>query len=95
MGSSGRVRLLVRPAAECLCVDLSARLGGLFQIQPAVREDSDLVDDMDGVVASLTEAGVEFVSCPVNFDLEDTDAVSVVFFYDPDRYVLELMHHKR
>jgi catechol 2,3-dioxygenase-like lactoylglutathione lyase family enzyme len=56
---------------------------------------SFLVDDMDAVVASLTEAGVEFVSSPVHFDLEDTGALSAVFFYDPDGYALELMHYKR
>ena len=52
------------------------------------------VKDMDRAYKELTEAGVEFVSEPVVFDLGDDweyGALKVVFFKDPDGFVLELM----
>ena len=52
------------------------------------------VKDMDRAYRELTEAGVEFVSEPVVFDLGDEweyGALKVVFFKDPDGFILELM----
>ena len=52
------------------------------------------VKDMDRAYRELTEAGVEFISAPVVFDLGDDweyGALKVVFFKDPDGFILELM----
>ncbi len=52
------------------------------------------VSDMDRCYRELTAAGVEFVSEPVVFDLGDEweyGALKVVFFKDPDGFILELM----
>ena len=48
------------------------------------------VPDVWAAYKDLTEKGVEFVSEPVSFDLE-WGIVYVVFFKDPDGFVLELM----
>jgi catechol 2,3-dioxygenase-like lactoylglutathione lyase family enzyme len=48
------------------------------------------VPDVRAAYRELTAKGVEFVSEPVSFDLE-WGVVHVVFFKDPDGYVLELM----
>ena len=45
-----------------------------------------------GTYSALKAKGVEFVSEPVSFDLE-WGIVKVVFFKDPDGFVLELMEH--
>lgn len=50
------------------------------------------VPDLTQTYTTLTAKGVEFVSEPVSFDLE-WGIVKVVFFKDPDGYVLELMEH--
>ena len=52
------------------------------------------VKNMDAAYQQLSAKGVEFVSAPVTFDLgEDWDygALKVVFFKDPDGFVLELV----
>ena len=52
------------------------------------------VTDLDQAYRELSAAGVEFVSEPVVFDLGDEweyGAIKVVFFKDPDGFVLELM----
>ena len=48
------------------------------------------VPDVWAAYKDLTEKGVEFVSEPVSFDLE-WGIVYVVFFKDPDGFILELM----
>jgi catechol 2,3-dioxygenase-like lactoylglutathione lyase family enzyme len=50
------------------------------------------VPDLMGTYSALKAKGVEFVSEPVSFDLE-WGIVKVVFFKDPDGFVLELMEH--
>ncbi len=50
------------------------------------------VPDLFGTYTTLKAKGVEFVSEPVNFDLE-WGVVHVVFFKDPDGFVLELMEY--
>ena len=52
------------------------------------------VDDLQATCDELQKKGVEFISAPVSFDLgEDWDygVVKVVFFKDPDGFILELM----
>lgn len=52
------------------------------------------VDDLQATYEELQKKGVEFISAPVSFDLgEDWDygVVRVVFFKDPDGFILELM----
>ena len=52
------------------------------------------VDDLQATCGELQKKGVEFISAPVSFDLgEDWDygVVKVVFFKDPDGFILELM----
>ena len=52
------------------------------------------VSDLDQAYQDLSAAGVEFVSEPVVFDLGDEweyGALKVVFFKDPDGFILELM----
>ena len=48
------------------------------------------VPDVWAAYKDLTSKGVEFVSEPVSFDLE-WGIVYVVFFKDPDGFILELM----
>lgn len=48
------------------------------------------VPDVWAAYTDLTSKGVEFVSEPVSFDLE-WGIVYVVFFKDPDGFILELM----
>ena len=48
------------------------------------------VPDVWAAYEDLSEKGVEFVSEPVSFDLE-WGIVYVVFFKDPDGFILELM----
>ena len=50
------------------------------------------VPDVWAAYRELTEQGVEFISEPVRFDL-DFGVVYVVFFKDPDGYILELMQY--
>ncbi len=52
------------------------------------------VDNLPATCDELEKKGVEFISVPVSFDLgEDWDygVVKVVFFKDPDGFILELM----
>ena len=52
------------------------------------------VHDLDKAYEELTAVGVEFISEPVVFDLGDEweyGALKVVFFKDPDGFILELM----
>ena len=52
------------------------------------------VTDLDQAYRELSANGVEFVSEPVVFDLGDEweyGAIKVVFFKDPDGFVLELV----
>ena len=52
------------------------------------------VDDIQATYDDLQQKGVEFVSAPVSFDLGeewDYGVVKVVFFKDPDGFILELM----
>ena len=50
------------------------------------------VPDVRGTYEELKAKGVEFVSEPVSFDLEWA-IVHVVFFKDPDGYILELVQN--
>ena len=50
------------------------------------------VPDVWATYRDLKARGVEFVSEPVSFDLE-WGIVHVVFFKDPDGYILELTQH--
>ena len=50
------------------------------------------VPELMRTYSALKAKGVEFVSEPVSFDLE-WGIVKVVFFKDPDGFVLELMEH--
>ncbi len=52
------------------------------------------VDDLQATCDELQKKGVEFISAPVGFDLGkdwDYGVVKVVFFKDPDGFILELM----
>ncbi len=49
--------------------------------------------DLDGDVARLRAAGVEFLSDPVGLDAGDGQVVRFVCFKDPDGTVLELVEH--
>ncbi len=52
------------------------------------------VDDIDATYDELRKKGVEFISAPVSFDLGEEweyGVVKVVFFKDPDGFILELM----
>ena len=51
------------------------------------------VDDIQKTYEELKAEGVEFVSSPVEFDLEHEGKIGCVFFYDPDGYVLELTEY--
>ena len=53
------------------------------------------VDDLQGAFARLKDQGVEFVSEPVQFDLEHEGKLGCVFFLDPDGYVLELTEYPK
>lgn len=48
------------------------------------------VEDLPETVALLRNAGVDFISGPVNFELTE-GSVSVCFCYDPDGNLVELM----
>jgi len=52
------------------------------------------VDDLQTTCDELQKKGVELISAPVSFDLGkdwDYGVVKVVFFKDPDGFILELM----
>ena len=51
------------------------------------------VEDIRQAYAELQSRGVEFVSEPVEFDLEHEGKIGCVFFLDPDGYVLELTEY--
>ena len=52
------------------------------------------VDDMDQSYVEMKSKGVRFKSEPVVFDLGPEGIVKVVWFYDPDDFVLELLEVK-
>ena len=51
------------------------------------------VDSIQRAYTELKAKGVEFVSDPVEFDLEHEGKIGCVFFLDPDGYVLELTEY--
>jgi glyoxylase I family protein len=51
------------------------------------------VPDIKRAYSDLKDQGVEFVSDPVEFDLEHEGKIGCVFFLDPDGYVLELTEY--
>ena len=51
------------------------------------------VEDVDTTRKELEAHGVTFLGDTVYFDLEDAGQLSVVFFEDPDGYVLELVSY--
>ena len=51
------------------------------------------VEDLPRAYAELKAKGVEFVSDPVEFDLEHEGKIGCVFFLDPDGSVLELTEY--
>jgi len=51
------------------------------------------VNDLRKAYEVLKSNGVEFVSEPVEFDLEHEGTIGCVFFFDPDGYVLELTEY--
>ena len=51
------------------------------------------VNDIGKAYNALQAKGVEFVSAPVEFDLEYEGKIGCVFFLDPDGYVLELTEY--
>ena len=51
------------------------------------------VEDLSKAYEVLKSNGVEFVSEPVEFDLEHEGKIGCVFFFDPDGYVLELTEY--
>jgi catechol 2,3-dioxygenase-like lactoylglutathione lyase family enzyme len=51
------------------------------------------VNDIQKAYKELKSKGVEFVSEPVEFDLEHEGKIGCVFFLDPDGYVLELTEY--
>jgi glyoxylase I family protein len=53
------------------------------------------VEDIHRAYRELQSKGVEFVSEPVEFDLEHEGVLGVVFFLDPDGYVLELVDYPK
>jgi glyoxylase I family protein len=53
------------------------------------------VDDIAKAYETLKSQGVEFVSPPVQFDLEHEGKIGCVFFLDPDGYVLELTEYPK
>ena len=87
---------LVAPETEGIEIDLQQYVEGGGKAADAELGDvahSHIcfgVPNLAEAYRTLTEKGVEFVSEPVSFDLEWA-VVHVVFFKDPDGYVLELM----
>ena len=53
------------------------------------------VNDIAKAYETLKSHGVEFVSAPVEFDLEQEGKIGCVFFLDPDGYVLELTEYQK
>ena len=51
------------------------------------------VEDVDEKRRELEAQDVRFIGDTVYFDLEDAGKISVVFFEDPDGYVLELVSY--
>src|SRR3990172_3312105 len=54
---------------------------------------SVVVPDIQQAYRTLKAHGVRFISEPVCFDLEHEGKIRVVFFLDPDDYVLELTEY--
>ena len=101
MAGKPRVRMkvvrLTCPATPKIKIDLQQYLE-----PPSRLADSKLgdvrnthfcmeVDDIQRTYTELKAKGVQFVSEPVFFDLEDAGKLGVVFFLDPDGNVLELV----
>ncbi len=53
------------------------------------------VEDINKVYTELKAKGAQFVSPPVEFDLEAEGKILCVFFKDPDGYVLELTEYRK
>ncbi|MBI2843671.1 MAG: VOC family protein [Armatimonadetes bacterium] len=53
------------------------------------------VGNLDDAYRRLSAAGVQFVSPPVEFDLEAEGKIGCVFFMDPDGYILELTEYRK
>ena len=53
------------------------------------------VENVAETYNDLKAKGVEFVSDPVTFDLGEEGVLKVVFFKDPDGYILELVGYKQ
>jgi len=51
------------------------------------------VNDIQQAWTELKAKGVEFVSDPVEFDLQHEGKIGCVFFLDPDGYVLEMTEY--
>ncbi len=92
---------LVCPETPDIQIDLQQYLK-----PPGKQSDSELgdvanshicfeVDDVAKTVSDLKAKGVEFFSEPVQFDIEGEGIMRVVFFKDPDNYVLELMGYNQ
>lgn len=102
-GKEGVVLQVVRlaiPETPGILVDLQLYIEPPGELSNAVLGMSNQghfcfgVKDLDRAYRELSESGVEFVSEPVVFDLGDEweyGALKVVFFKDPDGFVLELM----
>ena len=87
---------LVAPETEGIEIDLQQYLEPVGKVSDAKLGDvahSHIcfgVPNLAQAYENLSEKGVKFVSEPVSFDL-GWAIVHVVFFEDPDGYVLELM----
>ena len=92
---------LVCPETPGIQIDLQQ-----YPEPPGKQSDSNLgdvanshicveVENVEKTVRELRSKGVEFVSDPVEFDLEDAGLLRVVFFKDPDNYVLELVGYNQ
>ena len=103
MAGKDRVRMrvvrLLCPQTPGIHIDLQQYLE-----PPGKQSDSKLgdvanshfcveVDDIQGAYERLQANGVEFISDPVEFDLQDAGKIGCVFFLDPDGYVLELTEY--
>ncbi len=93
------VRLAI-PETPNILVDLQLYIEPPGEVSNAVLGMSNQghfcfgVHDLDKAYEELTAVGVEFISEPVVFDLGDEweyGALKVVFFKDPDGFILELM----
>lgn len=105
MAAKDRVRMkvvrLICPETPGVQIDLQQYL------EPKGRQsDSKLGDianshfcvtvgDIDEAYKNLQAQGVQFVSAPVEFDLDAEGKIGCVFFLDPDGYVLEMTEYRK